>query len=184
MALLIFQYRFFAYGDFLGRTGATVINLRCTGNFSKSPNLFFYGSIERGGYSSRGETVNKVCKASDVLVSIQCWSLSLYLSLLPFRGLKRGRGEFSASKRSKLECQHEFSWTEKWLFKQHCTISLLWVCGEEGSRSLCIVETDLPGVKCEIQNILLVYACLSIYVCSCGNVTANSDDHHSGQVHI
>ena len=40
-------------------------------------------------------------------------SLSLSLSLPPLRGLKRGRGEFSESKLSKLERQHEFSWTEK-----------------------------------------------------------------------
>lgn len=37
---------------FLEKTGVTVINPRCRGNFSKSPPFVFYGSIERGRYRS------------------------------------------------------------------------------------------------------------------------------------
>jgi len=92
--------------------------------------------------------------------------VSLSFSLLPLRGLKRGREEFSGGKPSKRERQHEFSRTEKLLFKQHCAISLLW--GEDAGwlflncrnrhRQEWRVKNKTSTVSC---------CCTLSYVCSC-----------------
>lgn len=161
VALLIFQclgffcfVLFFASGDFLGWTGATVINLQCTGNFSKSPYLFFMALLREEGIAAGRETVNKVCREGK-LCPCQHWIL-VSLSLLPLRGLRKGNVEFSEGKPSKLERQHEFSWTAKLSFKWLCTISLLRLCSEDGSWCLQIGETEIAEMTSEMHSRCLV----------------------------
>lgn len=69
--------------------------------------------LREGGIVAESATVNKVCR----VMSLSAFSAGLSSSLplpvsLLFRGLKRWRREFSESKVSKLESQHEFSLTE------------------------------------------------------------------------
>lgn len=106
------------------------------------------------GIAAGKETVNKVCREAK-LCPCQYWmlvSLSLPLSLcLPWEDKKKGRVEFSESELRKLERQHEFSWTEKWLFKQHCTIWLLSACSEDGHQFPQTVEREIANIITEIN---------------------------------
>lgn len=90
----------------------------------KAPICFLWLHRERAGYSSRKGDCKQGMQGRQVM-SLSALNVGLSHSLSlppPPRGLKRGRGEFSESK---LERQHEFGWTEKWLFKQRGAISLL-----------------------------------------------------------
>lgn len=160
---------FFASGDFLGWTGATVINLQCTGNFSKSPYLFFMALLREEGIAAGRETVNKVCREGK-LCPCQHWmlvSLRLFLSLpaSPERIKERKCGVFRRQTGASAWIQLDWEIIVQIALHYLTPVTVQW--GSILSWYLQIGETEIAEVTSEIHNRCLVLP-FSVVLCGHG----------------